>query len=151
MRDRTALCLVILDIDYFKQFNDRYGHYAGDLILQHLGVLMREKTRAMDVVCRYGGEEFVLVMPNASLPAGIQRVEEMRASISMMRLEHQGSVLQTTLSAGIAEFPRHGATAEALLQSADRALYIAKAAGRNCSKSADECECLQEIGLVRAQ
>lgn len=130
-RDHTALAVILLDIDRFKQINDAHGHQAGDLMLQSLADLLWNQTRQMDVACRYGGEEFVVVMPVASLDAARSRAEQLRAHVEQLRVEYDTLCLQTTLSLGVAAFPQHGATSDELLRAADDALYAAKAAGRN--------------------
>ena len=130
-RDKTSVTVVILDADNFKQFNDSYGHKCGDLILQAITKFLIDHSRRGDVVCRYGGEEFVILMPNLSLEIGYERAETWRQSFSEAPIEYEGIQLFATFSAGVATFPQHGSTGEALLQSADKALLQAKAAGKN--------------------
>jgi diguanylate cyclase (GGDEF)-like protein/PAS domain S-box-containing protein len=123
--------VVMIDIDHFKKLNDTYGHYAGDLMLQALGGLLSSQTRAGDIACRYGGDEFVLMMPDMALETAFQRAETLRLAFQNLHLEHQGSVLNATFSAGIAVFPADGMTVENILHAVDQALYIAKTEGRN--------------------
>lgn len=130
---RAALPIAILmfDIDHFKQVNDTYGHEAGDLLLKSLaGILLRESRRS-DIACRFGGEEFCVIMPGAPLPIARQRAESWRKSFSEFSLAYKHHTLRATLSIGIAIYPDHDNTGENILQIADSALYTAKQAGRN--------------------
>lgn len=124
-------CVIMLDIDHFKKFNDTYTHLAGDLLLQSLAGLMRKHIRPTDITCRFGGEEFVLVLPGASLSIAAQRAEELRELFAQDKITFQGQALGTTISLGVAGYPEHGATADDLVMRADQALYLAKEGGRN--------------------
>jgi diguanylate cyclase (GGDEF)-like protein len=135
-RDKTPICLVMIDIDNFKQVNDRFGHKAGDLVLQALGVLFTHFTRRSDIACRFGGEEFILVFPCSTLENSVKRTEELRQEFENLSIHHEGRLVKATFSAGVAEYPAHGGKDEEILASVDRALYVAKAAGRNCVKTA---------------
>ena len=131
-RSGHALSVIVIDLDHFKQFNDTFGHDVGDLLLKELGQLMRARVRGGDVACRYGGEEFVLVLPEASASAAKERAERLQAAVKQLHLTHKGqSIGAVTFSAGVAAFPEHGQTSEILLQAADSALYSAKADGRD--------------------
>jgi diguanylate cyclase (GGDEF)-like protein len=130
-REQSSLSLAMMDIDHFKRLNDIHGHAAGDVVLRSLAALLRDYTRTEDVVCRYGGEEFVVVLPATSLPNAMQRMEQLRAAIESLRVQHEQMVLQNTISIGIAVFPVHGKTSKELLQAADTSLYEAKGNGRN--------------------
>jgi len=131
-RKQSALSIVMLDLDHFKQFNDTFGHDAGDLLLRELGKVLRTVLRQSDISCRYGGEEFVLVFPDSSLADTRKRVEEIRVLVKGLKIRHDDRLLGTiTESAGIATAPEHGSTAQDLLRSADDALYIAKQGGRD--------------------
>lgn len=131
-REYTPLGLILLDLDYFKRVNDTFGHAAGDFVLCEIGLLLQTYVRLEDVVCRYGGEEFTIIMPGAPLPVIQQRTEHIRQQIRGLSLEHQGQpVGQVTLSVGIAVFPEHGLTSRQLLRAADEALYAAKHDGRD--------------------
>jgi diguanylate cyclase (GGDEF)-like protein/PAS domain S-box-containing protein len=133
MRRTAPMSLAMIDLDNFKQFNDTFGHDAGDLILRESGRLLNENLRKSDVACRFGGEEFILVLPDCSLDGANQRVEELRLLFKKLEIRHQGQLLATTtISAGIAAAPEHGSTADVLMRAADDALYSAKHAGRNC-------------------
>ncbi len=124
--------VLLMDVDHFKHLNDRHGHKAGDLMLEALGRLLRGTSRQMDIACRYGGEEFVLLLPDATLAMARQRAESWRAAFEAECLNYGGATLQATLSVGVAAFPDHGQTVDELLRTADAALYRAKSAGRNC-------------------
>ena len=136
-RERHSVAVIMLDIDHFEEINDSFGHKAGDLVLQALGRLLRTHTRGGDIASRYGGEEFVLVLPGLAIEAAHQRAEQLRTVFEGFRLEWAGSMLSVTLSAGIATYPDHGKAEEDLLRAADQAMYSAKAAGRNCVRVAE--------------
>ena len=132
--ERAQYCLgaVMMDIDHFKRVNDSYGHAVGDDVLRELGTLLRANVRGSDIACRYGGEEFVLLMPEASREITRQRAETIREGAGRIVVPDQGRNIEPiTLSLGVAAFPQNGATAEALLKSADDALYRAKREGRD--------------------
>jgi diguanylate cyclase (GGDEF)-like protein len=127
----TQLSILMIDIDLFKKFNDSYGHQAGDALLQSLAGLLRRHTRSMDIACRYGGEEFLLVLSNTSLEIAARRAEQLRLSFYESENKFDQQYLKATISIGVAAFPTHGTGAEELIMQADQALYAAKAAGRN--------------------
>ncbi len=131
VRKNGPLSLIMLDIDHFKQVNDTYGHEAGDLLLKSLaGILLRESRRS-DIACRFGGEEFCVIMPGVPMPVARQRAEAWRKSFAEFSLAYKHHTLRATLSIGIAIYPDHGNTGENILHIADGALYTAKQAGRN--------------------
>lgn len=130
-RNEKPASVVILDIDFFKQFNDTYGHRCGDFVLQYIAKFMNDRIRRGDVLCRYGGEEFVIFMPNASVDVAHQRAESLRNELANAFIEYDGLHLKTSFSAGVAGFPLHGSTSDAILNTADKALYQAKNGGRN--------------------
>lgn len=131
-RKGTPLGVVMLDIDHFKQFNDTFGHEAGDAILHEIGVFLQRHVRSSDIACRYGGEEFTLIMPETSLEVACQRAELLREAVKHVQVQHvQRSLGSIAFSFGVGVFPDHGSTAETLLRAADTALYRAKAEGRN--------------------
>jgi diguanylate cyclase (GGDEF)-like protein/PAS domain S-box-containing protein len=130
-RKQLPLALVMLDVDHFKQVNDSSGHRAGDELLRSLAALLVEQTRREDLACRYGGEEFVVLLPGAGLAAVLPRAEAWRAAVESLQLTFEGRPVRVTISAGVAVFPADGADEDALLRCADEALYRAKAAGRN--------------------
>jgi diguanylate cyclase (GGDEF)-like protein len=132
-RHQHPIGVIMLDIDHFKRFNDIYGHHAGDLLLQAVGRFLRTHTRGEDIACRYGGEEFILVLPEASLEETRRRAEHIRTAMKHIFVEYSGQMLGgNTISLGAAIFPDHGTTADNLIDEADRALYRAKDAGRDC-------------------
>jgi diguanylate cyclase (GGDEF)-like protein len=124
--------VIVLDIDHFKLLNDTYGHDAGDLVLERTGELLRAATRNSDIACRFGGEEFAVILPGATLLVARNRAEAIRASLEAMRIDFGGKLIgPLTVSAGVASMPPHGQDWTYVLQQADRALYTAKQAGRN--------------------
>jgi diguanylate cyclase (GGDEF)-like protein/PAS domain S-box-containing protein len=130
-RDMKSISVVIMDIDHFKTFNDRFGHKCGDMVLQSLAKMLCDHTQTGDIVCRYGGEEFVVLMPNTTIDIAFERAEGWRNTFETDPIAAQGQILQATFSAGVANFPLHGTNGEAILQAADHALYRSKANGRN--------------------
>jgi diguanylate cyclase (GGDEF)-like protein len=126
------LCIIMIDIDNFKNINDSFGHQVGDTVLQALSKLLQEQTRASDITCRYGGEEFVLVMPGIRIERAYQRAEHFRRAFEALQITAGDTVFHSTFSAGLAVYPDHAVTGEELLQLADQALYQAKTSGRNC-------------------
>jgi diguanylate cyclase (GGDEF)-like protein/PAS domain S-box-containing protein len=125
------LSILMLDIDHFKKLNDQYGHPAGDQILRALSRLLLAKVRHSDLVCRYGGEEFIIIMPNASLTSAKLRAETIVKETSQLRVSWEEYQLQITISIGVAIFPEHGQTSPEIISAADSALYTAKKIGRN--------------------
>ena len=123
--------MVILDLDHFKLVNDTYGHEAGDRVLVALADLLRAHTREGDVVCRYGGEEFVVLMPGSSAVSAGRRAELWRTALDAQTFAFKAEEVTVTLSAGVACFPDDGSDGEAVLRAADEALYRAKGSGRN--------------------
>ena len=131
-RSGNPVSLLILDIDHFKNFNDEYGHEAGDAILRAIGQLLQAQVRGSDVACRFGGEEFVILMPNAPLESAKARGRQILEAIRGQEIPHQGHLLPSlTASLGVAEFPAHASDTEGILEAADNALYIAKRTGRD--------------------
>ncbi len=131
-RNKRPLGIIMLDIDHFKDFNDTYGHEAGDTLLRELGSSLQTYIRGEDVACRYGGEEFILILPDTTLEAASQRAEQLRDAVQHLTLQHRSQLLKSvTISVGVALFPTHGATGDAVLRAADAALYQAKTGGRN--------------------
>jgi diguanylate cyclase (GGDEF)-like protein len=130
-RNEKPASVVIIDIDFFKQFNDTYGHRCGDYVLQYIAKFFGDRIRRGDVLCRYGGEEFVVFMPNAPIDAAYQRAEAWRNEIANAFIEYEDLHLKTSFSAGVAGYPIHGSTSDAILNAADKALYQAKNTGRN--------------------
>jgi diguanylate cyclase (GGDEF)-like protein len=132
VRHHKFLGIVMIDLDHFKQFNDTYGHPAGDVLLKEIGFLLQRNVRSSDIACRYGGEEFTLVLAEASRENVLHRTEEIRVKARKLRVWYLYQWLSgLSLSAGVAIYPEHGNTPEALLIAADRALYRAKETGRD--------------------
>lgn len=130
-RKQGSIAVLMIDVDYFKQFNDTHGHAAGDAVLRAVGRFLAESVRGGDVACRWGGEEFVVMMPEAEIESAAARAEELRQAIEELGATYAGGALGgITVSIGIAAFPRHG-SGEEVLQAADEALYRAKSEGRN--------------------
>jgi len=124
--------VVMIDVDHFKRFNDSYGHEAGDAVLQRVGLVLQSHTRVEDVVCRYGGEEFVMLLPGLPADAIAGRAEELRQAVHELVVRFHGETLATiTVSCGVSAFPDQGRTCTELIDAADHALYRAKQAGRN--------------------
>jgi diguanylate cyclase (GGDEF)-like protein len=140
-RADSTIGLLILDIDHFKRFNDTWGHEAGDEVLREVGRFLAAHARQGDVVCRYGGEEFVVVLPSAPLEVVRRRAEELREGIAKLRprLDEQ-SLGNITASFGAAVWPLHAETWRKTLEYADHALYGAKRAGRDRVHLADLTE-----------
>ncbi|MDQ7841073.1 MAG: diguanylate cyclase [bacterium] len=131
-RGGRPLSVMMLDLDHFKQFNDTFGHSAGDALLRELGTMLRANLRAGDIACRFGGEEFVLILPEAALDCARTRAEQFREAAKHLHVSHLGESLgPVTVSLGVAAFPEHGTGGEALLEAADAALYRAKSEGRD--------------------
>jgi diguanylate cyclase (GGDEF)-like protein len=131
-RSGNPASLLMLDIDHFKNYNDDFGHDAGDAVLRAIGQLLQTQVRGGDVACRFGGEEFVILMPNAPLDSANVRGKQILEAIRGLEIPHQGHLLPTvTASLGVAEFPTHASDAEELLDAADHALYMAKRTGRD--------------------
>jgi len=130
-RKSTPFSVIMLDIDLFKQFNDTYGHAQGDKLLAILGNLLRKQTRASDIACRYGGEEFLILLPDTPLEIAYRRAEEVRQRFESTQIQVNHQPVSATISLGIAGYPKHAQTPEGLIVQADQAMYAAKAAGRN--------------------
>jgi diguanylate cyclase (GGDEF)-like protein/PAS domain S-box-containing protein len=131
-RKKRPLTVVFIDLDHFKRFNDAFGHDAGDLVLRTMGELFLRHFRGDDVICRYGGEEFAIILPESSAKDAAKRVNLLRIEASAISMRHLGQVLDSvTLSIGIAGFPEHGSTAEEILRAADQCLYQSKTDGRD--------------------
>jgi diguanylate cyclase (GGDEF)-like protein len=131
LQSGSLVSILMADVDHFKQINDRYGHKAGDLMLQSLGELMKSCVRTADIVCRYGGEEFVIIMPGASEQAVRKRAEEIRSKFQEQCLVFDDQEIHATISLGAAIFPLHGSNVDEVFVHADRAMYRAKQEGRN--------------------
>ena len=131
-RRKCPIAIVMIDLDHFKPVNDTFGHDAGDYVLTEVAGLLKTHVRASDIACRFGGEEFALVLPDATLDAVRRRAEGIREAIGRLEPGHRGRRLgRVTASLGVALFPDHADDPESLLRAADQALYEAKTTGRN--------------------
>jgi diguanylate cyclase (GGDEF)-like protein len=131
-RSEQSLGVLMIDLDHFKRFNDTHGHEAGDAVLRETGSLLAAGVRAEDFVCRYGGEEFVVILPTADAAAARARAERLRTRMRELTIIHRGSSLgMVTISVGVAAFPQHGMSPKDLMAAADAALYQAKRGGRD--------------------
>lgn len=130
-RAQTSLAILMMDSDHLKDINDKFGHKAGDQFLIHIANVIRENIRAGDIACRYGGDEFVVVLSNVTENIAFRRAERLRESVFSNRITHKNEKVNASVSIGIAMFPAHGSSGEELLQKADLALYAAKRMGKN--------------------
>jgi diguanylate cyclase (GGDEF)-like protein len=131
-RKNQSVAVLFLDLDHFKRFNDTFGHAAGDMVLQSLADLFRNFFRASDICCRYGGEEFAILLPESSSHDAAIRADALRSEVKHLRLQFRKELLgPLTLSVGVAAFPEHGSSAAELLKIADQCLYESKARGRD--------------------
>jgi len=133
VRRHRPLAVLMLDLDHFKSYNDRYGHAAGDTVLHLVGAFLRSRTRAEDIACRYGGEEFVVILPEATPELALQRAEEIRAGIKQLEIVHDARPLNCiTVSIGLASAAADAYESSSLLRAVDAALYASKEKGRDC-------------------
>jgi diguanylate cyclase (GGDEF)-like protein len=131
-RAAQPLGILMIDLDHFKRFNDTYGHDAGDAVLRQTAAFLLKNVRAEDFVCRFGGEEFFVILPTADLDGSRARGERLRSKMRELTIMHQGNSLgMITLSVGVATFPAHGMSPKELMAAADGALYEAKRGGRD--------------------
>ena len=130
-RKHERLSVIICDIDHFKNINDTYGHRGGDRFLGEVAQLIAKSGRSSDIACRYGGEEFLLVWPGATLEDAVRRADQIRQKCSELVIEHEGREIRATISFGVATYPEHGKEPEEIIVKADRALYLSKRGGRN--------------------
>jgi diguanylate cyclase (GGDEF)-like protein len=130
-RAGAPLGIIMFDLDHFKRLNDTHGHDAGDAVLRAVGKLMLAHVRGADIACRYGGEEFVVILPGADLEVSRHRAEELRQLVNDMNVDWEGKIISNvSISLGVACYPQHGAQWQEVLKEADRALYRAKQEGR---------------------
>ena len=132
VRKNHPVSVLFVDLDHFKRFNDSFGHDAGDLVLRSIADLFRKVFRVDDVICRYGGEEFGIILPESSAENAAIRANALRERIKKLDIQYRNRTLGTiTLSIGVASFPEHGRTADELLKAADQCLYQSKSGGRD--------------------
>lgn len=132
IRKGRKLAVIMTDVDLFKTINDSHGHVVGDMVLTHIAQLFSNNTRSSDIICRYGGDEFILILPECSKQEAILRAESIRMLIAQSTLEFDGkSIHNITLSFGISELPENGQNRIDLICAADKALYLSKQSGRN--------------------
>ena len=131
-RKKHPIAILFLDLDHFKRFNDTFGHDAGDMVLQSLADLLRSSFRTTDICCRFGGEEFAIIMPESSAQEAAVRANALRSKVKSLRLQYkQQNLGSLSMSAGVAAFPEHASTGDDLLKIADQCLYESKARGRD--------------------
>ena len=131
-RNQSRLAVIMIDIDHFKRFNDRFGHDGGDGVLRALGGFLKDHVRGSDIACRYGGEEFILILSPSTPEGALLRAEAIRAGAARLAVVHGNRALGAiSLSLGVAMFPDHGADPQAVVKAADLALYQAKGSGRD--------------------
>jgi diguanylate cyclase (GGDEF)-like protein len=137
-RRGLELGIIMLDVDHFKSFNDIYGHATGDAVLRALGAYLQKSIREEDIACRYGGEEFVLILPEASLEVTYERAEKIREGVkNKVSVTGKNEMLSVSISLGVSVYPKHGKTSAELIGMADSALYKAKAGGRDRTVKAE--------------
>lgn len=144
-RENYPLCVMMVDLDHFKRVNDTYGHEAGDLVLKAIAETLAEHSRRGDFACRYGGEEFVVVLPNITLETAYGRAQDLRKSLHLLRVPYEYYTLSVTISMGIACFPENGQTRDTLLHAADQAMYAAKEAGRDHILSYNQIQLSEQV------
>ena len=136
-RNGQSVSILSIDADFFKKFNDNHGHDAGDSVLRAIGDCLQENFRDEDVACRFGGEEFVVILPGASAEAAVNKAEHIRAKVEGLVVRYLDANLpRITISIGVAAFPQAGNNPQAVMKAADEALYRAKDDGRNCVRLA---------------
>jgi diguanylate cyclase (GGDEF)-like protein len=131
-RSATSVAIIMLDIDHFKIFNDEYGHETGDMVLREVGALLKKSVRGSDFACRFGGEEFMIIMPGSNKDVALERAESIREGVKhIIILKDAKPIPNITISAGLSMFPEHGDTQATVIKAADEALYKAKETGRD--------------------
>ncbi len=129
---KSKMSFLLVDADHFKKINDQYGHLTGDEVLRQLAAVLKESVREIDIVGRYGGEEFCVVLPDTDAQGAAFVAERIRKTMESKKIRAYDATLRVTISLGVASYPSDGKTAEELIDKADWALYRAKSAGRNC-------------------
>jgi diguanylate cyclase (GGDEF)-like protein len=145
-RKGVVFAVLMLDVDHFKSFNDTYGHEAGDVVLRSAAQAMQKNFREADIVCRFGGEEFVVVLPDTNPEGAAVSARHMLDIVRGLHVSHNGKTMGSiTISIGLAMYPLHGDSVKALIESADKALYEAKGAGRDRLVVAEESAALHVV------
>jgi len=140
VRKDRVFSILMIDIDYFKEINDTYGHSVGDLVLQLIANRSARLMRDCDIFFRYGGEEFIACLPETQIDETHDIAERLRAQFDTEGIEiPKGDIIRVTMSIGIAAYPEHGSEIEHLINESDKALYAAKNSGRNCIMTAQHC------------
>jgi diguanylate cyclase (GGDEF)-like protein len=132
-RYNSFFSIMLLDLDYFKKVNDTYGHLLGDEILKNIAKILKDSLRNVDHLGRFGGEEFVIILPNTNLENAVIVAERIRAEIANFKHNIEEQIIQITVSIGIASYGRQDNDVNQIIERADQALYKAKSSGRNCS------------------
>ena len=130
-RHKHDFSVLVIDIDHFKEYNDTYGHLAGDEVLSRLATVFKESVRSCDYVARYGGEEFILVLPEIGPEDGVKAAERIRKKVAKESFAGDGKPIQVTVSVGVASYPKDGDDSQSIIRHADTALYKSKESGRN--------------------
>lgn len=132
-RKELSLGIMMLDVDHFKRFNDAWGHAAGDKILRELGSLLLREVRGEDIASRYGGDEFIIILPDASREVTLERANRLSEHTRRLKIHFKGQTFEMiTFSIGVAASPENGTTSAEILKAADTALYLAKHKGQGC-------------------
>jgi diguanylate cyclase (GGDEF)-like protein len=130
-RHKHDFAVLVIDIDHFKEYNDTYGHLAGDEVLSRLASVFKKSVRSCDYVARYGGEEFILLLPEIGPEDGVKTAERIQKKVAKGNFSGDGEPIKVTVSVGVASYPRDGDDPQAIIRQADDALYQAKESGRN--------------------
>jgi diguanylate cyclase (GGDEF)-like protein len=130
-RSSLPTAILMIDSDHLKEINDRFGHKAGDDFLVFISKVIQQNVRVGDIACRYGGDEFVIVLSNVTQNIALGKAEKLRKTVAEHHILHRNEKISISISIGIAMFPAHGKVGEELLQKADQALYEAKRMGKN--------------------
>lgn len=143
------ISLLMLDIDHFKKINDTYGHETGDAVLKNIALILQKYSRKSDIACRFGGEEFILILPETTLQIAFQRAEELRQAVTDLHVQCEGKTIQNlTISIGVSSYPQHGESLREITSAVDQALYKAKSSGRNKVVIAQNLKVLKEIKKI---
>ena len=146
-RQGNLLSLLIVDVDYFKEFNDNFGHQVGDELLQTIAHVLRSAMREIDLVARYGGDEFAVLLPGTSLSEAVMAAERLRAAVTSYRFALAEAQIQVTVSVGLAGLIPADQQPDELVMRADACLYAAKKAGRNCAyfHNGETCQPIEPV------